>query len=405
MSRTKEGYTVTGPSKEARRAAKPWRAAWWETTTDKQGTREIRKVRWFKKKAEALAHGQRMESQRLHSSIRQLTDSERAEYLHFITEAEARGLKTKDVFYAGLAHYGADKIRETPLAEAIEIMSIWMHSEDYSMKTIRGMEWSIQWVCQQTDGQRLVSSFTAGELVTLVRLRYTNHTSRESFLRNLKSFFSWCAGCGYCSPVIATDANLDEHKRRSSAEKSANRRTEKRPRRLTIDQIKTIFESTEARFHPVFALGIFAGLRPESECMRIEWSMHARGHLYGVDFEQRLINMSDKWVTKTRLERTITDLPDVFWQIMQRHRGTGRITPVTYSHFRRLAMAPAKKALGWDDWSKDITRHTAASFQYVLIGKELAMKNMGHKQAATFDRHYLNSVSRSEADALTELKL
>jgi hypothetical protein len=406
MGRTKEPYTV--PSKKSADPARhkaPWCCKWWETTTNQTGTREIRKTKWFSTKKEALEWGQERAAQRICSDIRPLTDSERAKYLHYSTECASRGLSMDEVFGAGIMHLGAEKISTTQLDHALELFAIWMESEHYSQKTIRGLEGSINWLIRKTSPTRPMASFSASELNTLVKARYSNHTSRSSFLRDLRSFFSWAAQHNHCSAKVPEAMRLDDIQRKSSARKSAHRRTHKRPPRLTVEQIQTLFKKTDARLHPLFALGTFAGLRPETELMSVEWEMRENGQLYGIDFEQRTIHLHESWVSKTFMERTLTDLPAPLWTILERHRGSGRISPMNYRNWRNDGLTQAKMALGFDRWPADIMRHTAASFQYILIGKSLAMKNLGHKNASTFDTHYLNAVSGSEARALESLQL
>ena len=403
--KSRKPFTVTGPSKDRAKHLAPWCCKWWETITDENGTRDRRLSRWFPSRKEAQAWGKLNTERRLGSDIRRFNDTERALTLHFFKECQARGLDPRQVFDAGLQHHGAAKVSEISLADGIELMAMWMMGEKYSPRTISSLEQSIEWLASKTDKKRLVSSFASSDLIALVKERYDNHASQVSFLRYLKSFFSWAAQQGHCSARIAQDAALDPHRRRASAAKSANRRTHKRPPRLTVEQIQTIFTTAEPRFRAAFALGILAGLRPQSELMRVEWRFDDAGQSYGIDTSHRIINLHESWVTKTFMERTITDLPELFWEIIGPRQGAGRVVPVDYRHFVDAALGPAKKALGWDIWPKDIMRHTAASFQYVLIGKELAMKNLGHKNASTFDTHYLNSVSGSEAQALSSLTL
>jgi hypothetical protein len=403
MARKKESYRVGGPSLDQKREKSPYSCKWWELVTDKAGSREVPRSRWFPSLDAAKAFG---ESIRVNSDVRSLTDQERLQYLYFIKECEARHIKLHDVFTAGLRHYNAEVVSDMTMKEAVELFCIYMTGEHYSGKTIAGYEGSLVWFMRETGESRKVASFTAQELIDVVKHRYDKHTSQQAFLRDLKSFFSWAARNNHCSASVSRDAMLNPNNTKSSVRKSAQRRTHKKPPRLTVDQIKTCFEVVESRYHPALALAVFAGLRPESEVPHIEWAMTDKGQPYGIIFENRTIRMHESWVTKTFMERNLHDLPDPLWKILELHRKeSGKISVCNYANWRKSVLKPIKDALGMDILPNDIFRHTALSFQYTLIGKEVAMNNAGHLNSRTFDTHYLNSVGLAEAKAFRELDL
>ncbi len=404
MGRKKQSYRVGGPSKDQLRHRAPYWCKWYELVTDKSGSREVAKSQWFPTLAEADSHGKRVTGNR--ADVRDFTDQERLQAIHFFRECEARGLSAFDVFTAGLRHFNAETVNDIDLKQAIELYCIYMTGEKYSPKTISGRESALTRLMRECGEERIMASFTPQELVTIIKKRYDNHISQVTLLRDMKSFFAWAARNGYCRPETARDAVLDPNSTKSSVRKSALRRTHKRPPRLRADQIKPMFAAVDERYHPALALAVFAGLRPESELPRIEWQMIQGGHAYGIDFESRTISLHESWVTKTFMERTLHDLPDPLWRILERHKKTeGRISPVNYRNWRLCVIEPIKKALSMEVLPNDIFRHTALSFQYTLIGQAGTMNNAGHTNPRTFQQHYNNAVGRKEAEEFQGLEL
>jgi integrase len=404
MARGKQSYRTGGPSKDPTRHKSPYWCKWYEIVTDNSGSSEVPKSKWFPTLEEARVHGEKITCNR--ADARDFTDQERLQAIHFFRECEMRHLSPFDVFAAGLKHYGAEKSTEIPLSEAAELFCIWMTGEKYSTKTITGYEGSLNWMQRWTDPKRSVSTYTANELVSLVKGRYANHTSRQAFLRDLKSFFNWAARQGYCSQDVAREAMLNPNRTKSSAMKSAQRRTHKRPPRLRAEQIKPMFDAVDIRYHAALALAVFAGLRPESELPSIEWSMEENGHRYGVDFDGHTISLHENWVTKTRMERTLHDLPEPLWTILAQHRQkSGRISPLNYRNWRKLVIKPIKAALDMATLPTDVLRHTALSFQNVLAGQSVTMNNAGHTNPKTFYQRYNNAVGKKEAEEFSSLEI
>jgi integrase len=407
MSRKKHAYRTGGPSPEPTRHRAPYWCRWSEFITDKTGSREINKIQWFASAADAEQHGKRITSKR--ADVREFTDQERLQAIHIFNECRQRGLNVLDVMTAGLRHYGAETAKEITLTEAAELWAIWMTGELYSPKTIKGHELSLDWLLRQTDGERSVSTFTAEELVTLAKDRYENHSSRQTLIRDFKSFFGWAARNGYCSQEIARTTVLDIHKTKSSVMKSAMRRTNARPPRLTAAQIPKMFAAVDKRYHPALALAVFAGLRPDSELPLVEWGRIENGQFYGINFESRTIHIHKDWATKTRRERTLHDLPAPLWKILERDKPdepTGRrVSQVNYTNWRKFVIQPIKEVLGMDELPKDIFRHTALSFQNVLAGQAVTMNNAGHSQPKVFFEHYNNAVGKTEAEEFNNLEV
>jgi len=282
-----------------------------------------------------------------------------------------------------------------------------MMSRQYAAKTIKGSINNVKWLLRHYDPQRDMASFSASELIVLARKRYPDHHGNQvSFLKELRGLFRYAAQENNCSPSIHKGAFIPDAGRRESVVSADARRTSDHKARFTVEQIKIAFGAVDPRYHQILALGLFAGLRPESELMKIQWHFEENGHTYGINFADRRIQMHKSWASKVWKHRNITDLPEVFWRIMERAEDrTGRVSPVNYTNMRRSVFDPIKTALGWDRWPTDVMRHTALSFQNVLLGQAITMNNAGHSKPDVFYRHYNNAVSGAEAAAFQALEL
>lgn len=404
MPRKKESFTTGGPSVDPTRHNAPYYCRWREIVSDGGGSREVTRTRWFPTLDQAREHGRAVTGVR---AIRNFTDSERMMALHFFREAEIRNLDPFDVFSAGLRHYNAEMITTLPVAQAIDAYLTWMTGEKYSPKTIGDRRLNLEWMLRKSEPGRMVHEFTPDELVTMVRARYENPVSQSAFIRSLAAFFAWAAKQGYCQPSIAQQTKLGSQTR-SSVRKSAQRRTHKRPPRLRADQIPILFAAIPTRYHPAMALAVFAGLRPDSELPRVQWRKMER-NIYGIDLESRTIHMHESWVTKTYMERTLHDLPEALWQILEAHKPDGaldgvRVSGCNYTNWRKFVVDPAKKALHLTRWPTDYLRHTALSFMYATVGQEATVNNAGHTTTRTLFAHYNNAVGKAEADRFAALR-
>jgi integrase len=138
---------------------------------------------------------------------------------------------------------------------------------------------------------------------------------------------------------------------------------------------------------PWFAIAFFAGLRPQSELGRLDWSD---------------INFDEKWIrvgfgNKTDTKRFV-DLSDNLIEWLTPFKKTKGSIQQTNHRKRKDALAK-----GLLDWERDITRHTYGSnleAQARAEGKDVnstVLSNMGHTMAQTFEQHYKNTRTAKEA--------
>jgi len=136
------------------------------------------------------------------------------------------------------------------------------------------------------------------------------------------------------------------------------------------------------------AIGIFAGLRPESEIAPLEWKH--------VDLETATIRV--KAANAKDRDRRIVEIQPVLaaWlRPIARRRGPVLTHPVA------KLRAAARTVLGLKEWPHDIMRHTFVSYHFAEFQSEArTKKEVGHRDdGRIFYNHYMVPVSRAEARA------
>jgi len=147
--------------------------------------------------------------------------------------------------------------------------------------------------------------------------------------------------------------------------------------------------SDDADLVPWFAIALFAGLRPESELGKLDWS--------DINFEERWIRVG--FGNKTDTKRFV-DLSDtlVAW-IAPFAKKSG---PIQLVNHRKRKDQIVKGTVTWD---RDITRHTYGSNLEAIVraeekdSKAVVLANMGHTMTQTFEQHYRNARTAKQAKA------
>lgn len=154
---------------------------------------------------------------------------------------------------------------------------------------------------------------------------------------------------------------------------------------LTPEQAARLLESASTETLPVFALGLFAGLR-SAEIARLEWK-HIR-------WEERLIEVP-ALSSKTASRRLVTMAPNLIaW--LEPYRGEqGKI--VSPNHVRRMVLD--KKRAGIIDWPSNGARHSFASYHLAAFKDAPALSlELGHVRPQTVFAHYRELVIPAEAE-------
>jgi integrase len=204
--------------------------------------------------------------------------------------------------------------------------------------------------------------------------------NRANRRRELRVFFSWAVKKKLISenpvdqtPTIAVDRG--------------------KPEILTVDQVKSALVNLKGEDRALFAIMVFAGLRP-SEAEVIHWEdIHLdRGFLEakrGVRADNRNVRLSDNLIA---------------W--LNPLRGNGLLFPAHTRRWRdRVQRAIAINAEPLTEWPQDVLRHSYGS--YHLEKHQDAAKTaheMGHRgNTQMLFRHYRDRVDPEAADAFWKI--
>ena len=233
---------------------------------------------------------------------------------------------------------------------------------------------------------RPIYEVTAGELETWLRGLNVSPTTRNNYRTALGVLFSFALRRGYTlkNPVVLAE------RAKVKAEK---------PAILTVAEARALIENAAADFIPAVALGLFAGLRPESEVWLLDWSQ--------IDFKERTIDVSQ---SKNLAGERFVKMSENLMQWLGSHaKKSGRVSASGDAYYYRLQIARDKAASvlrkseepcpNLENWRQDSLRHSFASYHYGLNkNAHETAEQMGHVGGLRiFFRHYRNRVREDAA--------
>jgi integrase len=173
------------------------------------------------------------------------------------------------------------------------------------------------------------------------------------------------------------------------------RRKRKEVETLTAEQVKKMLEAAIAddlALLPFLVLGCFAGIRPDGELQKLEWS--------DIDLSDKVVTIRPE-VSKTNRRRFI-DLSDnaILWFDAYSRKGGqtgGKIVQYSESELRAHRTAN-RKAAGINRWIQQSMRHTYCSSWLALHGdvNKLVLQS-GHDSVDTMWRNYHKGTPKAEA--------
>jgi integrase len=232
---------------------------------------------------------------------------------------------------------------------------------------------------------RPIYEITTSELETWLRQLDVSPTTRNNYRTALGVLFSFALRRGY---VLKNPAAIAE-RAKVKAEK---------PAILTVAEARTLIDSAGADFIPAVALGLFAGLRPESEVWPLDWSQ--------IDFKDKTIDVHQ---SKNLAGERFVKMSENLIQWLRPHaQRSGPVSASGDAYYYRLQITRDKAASvlrkreepcpNLENWRQDSLRHSYGSYHYGLNkNAHETAEQMGHVGGLrVFFRHYRNRV-REEA--------
>ena len=167
----------------------------------------------------------------------------------------------------------------------------------------------------------------------------------------------------------------------------------KPPSVLTLEETTRCLDwlRVQSRIMAWFILSTFVGLRPE-EAEQTTWND---------------INFAEGWVkveaqtTKVRQRRVVYPMPMAMdW--LQRAKELKSDLPLD-AQARKRHCKLLRAVLGWKQWKKDVTRHTAASMWLSESGSAAAVSTALGNSESILRKNYMALVTKTEAQAFWQL--
>jgi integrase len=314
-------------------------------------------------------------------SARDQTDAERA---FSILAPFNVSLSVAAEFYK--AHAGLIQAKKTASQVADELLEA-KAQDNLSARHCKNLRLQLKegFAVDERFASRPIYEITTGELETWLRQLDVSPTTRNNYRTALGVLFSFALRRGY---VLKNPAAVAE-RAKVKAEK---------PAILTVAEARALIDNAGADFIPAVALGLFAGLRPESEVWPLDWSQ--------IDFKDKTIDVHQS--KNLAGERFVTMSENLIQLLRPRAQKSGPVSASGDAYYYRLQIARDKAASilrksdepcpNLENWRQDSLRHSYASYHYGLNkNAHETAEQMGHVGGLRiFFRHYRNRV-REEA--------
>ena len=220
-------------------------------------------------------------------------------------------------------------------------------------------------------GDRIVSTINTAEIDDWLTGLNLAPVTRNTFRRDLRTFFSFCTTRRYCldNPVTKT---------RKAKEVDGEIGI------LSVDEIARLLEAADDASLPYFAIGAFAGLRP-AELQRFHWEE--------IHWGSKLIEVKAA-KSKTARRRFIKIRPNLEKWLQPYRKQHG---PICTSGLRKLELETRQRAK-ITHWPANALRHGFASYHLAHFknAAELALE-MGHTNQQMIFDHYRQLVQPKQA--------
>ncbi len=316
-----------------------------------------------------MAATARNERRNHHVTLANLTDTQRAEVIQAYDILGAnRGLLDAVRFFVD--HSGPDNGGAT----LETVFDAYMESKrnlNLRERSVKNTEVRLRSFVYE-NRNRPAHAVTTADIEAHIDQRGGAWATRETYRVAFNGLFVWAVKRGY---VKRNPAAAIEH----------GERDHRKPGTHTAAQVKAVLtKAAEIRpeMVPYFAIGYFAGLRPENELTGLDWS--------NIDLKDRLIYV-DPQTAKKRRERYVKISDNLVAWLSQYPQMDGKVF-FSRRYFREIRDA-AKV-----EWSHDVMRHSYGTYHLAHNeNKELTAKEMGHSDIDVLMRHYQRPVKPKDA--------
>lgn len=306
-----------------------------------------------------------------HVTLSNLTDTQRAEIIQaYELLGNSRGLLDAVRFYC--EHSGP--ANDEAMLETV--FDSYMESKRKSGKrprTIRDAEGKLRSFVYD-HRYRPAHTITTADIEAFLDGRGYAGSTRDAYRRAFLAMFNWAIKRGYTgrNPAMAIE--------RTTGDQGL-------PSILSVKETKRLLATAQKKHPemiPYFAIGIFAGLRPENELSGLDWK--------NVDLADRLIRVEPATAKKRRQRFVEISANLAAW--LAPHLHTDGTIYYSRRYFREIREGANI------NWDRDIMRHTFASYHLAKHkGAAATAIQLGHSgNTDVLYNHYRNLVKPKDAD-------
>jgi integrase/recombinase XerD len=238
-------------------------------------------------------------------------------------------------------------------------------------------------------GKRQAAAITSDEIERWSYVHCKTNATRREVLVRINSLFAYGVKWGYLreNPVTRLDKP-----RPNNADTAI----------LTVKEAAALMNACPVEIIPAVAVQLFAGLRT-SEVESLEWER--------INFESNSIRVTQKKGAGNRksIIRFVPMLPTLRAWIEPFRKLAGPVYPIAEKgpkkgqmslQIYKVAFARARRAAGIVTWKNHTLRHSFGSYRYAeTTNLPQLMAEMGHTNPRTTVQHYIDAVTKKDAEA------
>ena len=162
--------------------------------------------------------------------------------------------------------------------------------------------------------------------------------------------------------------------------------------KLTVLQSRKLLQHADSSIKLGIAIGLFAGLRPQSEIFELQWEdIHCKKETLNDPAGKKRVTYGqiDVKASNGSTDRLVDIEENLYnWITKLRPKNASGVVTKKYDRFNTLLLDASKKA-AIGSWPYDGLRHTYCTMHFAAFRNEgMTMANSGHRQVRTFRKHY-----------------
>ena len=359
------------------------------------GSDAPRRIRFFhktKREAETRAHQARIARKNEGTSAFVFSTPERADYEQAMELLIPHGVTLIQAARFYVEHLETIQLKVSVGDAVAELLAI-KEQDGRAERYLRDLRFRLnRFALDEAFRDRALYEITTKEIDAWLRRLSGGSVDRKNYRRLLSVLFSFALRRKYVFKNPVKDVEIPTVK-------------PTRPGILTLAEAEALLEAATSEFLPAIVLGLFAGLRPESEIWRLKWE--------DINLDERLIDVTHSKNTAGHRFVKIEDNLALWLAPYSKNRG--QICLQDEPYFRRLretreraiTKLEAQKGSAGNlrAWPNDCLRHCFASYHCTQFGdSRRTSQEMGHSGDLTvFNYHYRNRVKPADAQAFWKL--